>query len=658
MKLYKETINDNSEVTANSQQLEILKKNFPSCFDKNGAFIPHKMEEIVGVSGLELSKESYSLNWLGKSYARLLANENPRTLLREDKEHNSKEENKKSENLLIKGDNLEVLKHLKNAYSESIKMIYIDPPYNTGGDGFVYNDDRKFDMEELSKLAGISLEEAKRILEFTESNSNSHSAWLTFIYPRLYIARELLRDDGVIFISIDDNEASQLKLLCDEVFGEENFIANLPTIMNLKGNNDEFGFAGTHEYILVYGKQKESAILYNISTKDNDEIKKVWDTDNIGYFKLGTLKGGGENGTRDKRPNLFFPIYVNKYSLEFSTTENINYTDKIYPISNDGKELSWRWGKQKIENEKFNIHITIDKNDNFKIERKLRAKNNIPSVKPKTLFYKPEYSSGNGVKVIKELFSDKKVFSYSKPIKLIKDLIEIAISDNDIILDFFAGSGTTAHAVMALNAEDGGNRKFITVQLPEATKEKSEAYQVGYETIFDITKERILRASNKIKNELEQDLTKDISQFDLGFKIYETTPIFDGYLDDIEELESDSKDKLFDGSSLNEYDLDTLLTTWKVYDGMRLTDELQEIRLDGYKAYYGDKKLYFMDKDFETKDIKSLMALLDDTTNDFQPNKLVLFGYNFESKAQRELKEALGNYINKKSIEIDMVIRY
>ena len=188
---------DNSNITSNSKQLELLKRHFPNCFDREGNFISHKMQEIVGESGLDISRESYSLNWLGKSYARLLANENPRTLLREDKEHNSKEANQNSENLLIKGDNLEVLKHLTHAYSESIKMIYIDPPYNTGGDGFVYNDDRKFTVDELSRLAGIDRDESKRILEFTASKANSHSAWLTFMYPRLYVARELLREDGV-----------------------------------------------------------------------------------------------------------------------------------------------------------------------------------------------------------------------------------------------------------------------------------------------------------------------------------------------------------------------------------------------------------------------------------------------------------------------------
>ena len=187
-----EILSDNSETTVNSQQVEMLKKHFPQCFDKDGNFIAEKLNEIVSNSGTSLSKESYGLNWLGKSYARLLANENPLTLLAEDKTHNQKPENKDSQNLLIKGDNLEVLKHLKGAYSESIKVTYLDPPYNTGSDGFVYQDDRKFTPQQLAELAGIETEEAKRILEFTQSKANSHSAWLTFMYPRLYIALSLI----------------------------------------------------------------------------------------------------------------------------------------------------------------------------------------------------------------------------------------------------------------------------------------------------------------------------------------------------------------------------------------------------------------------------------------------------------------------------------
>ena len=245
MDMQKETLFSEVE-TANSKQLAVLKAYFPQCFDKNGAFIQEKLLEIVKSSDVELSKESYSLNWLGKSYARLLANLPPKTLLTE--------ENKNSQNLLIKGDNLEVLKHMVNAYAEKVKMIYIDPPYNTGSDGFAYNDERKFTPEQLSELAGIDLDEATRILDFTVKGSSSHSAWLTFIYPRLYIARELLREDGVIFISIDDNEQSQLKVLCDEIFGEMNFISNIANINNPKGRSDDKYIARSHEYILCYKK--------------------------------------------------------------------------------------------------------------------------------------------------------------------------------------------------------------------------------------------------------------------------------------------------------------------------------------------------------------------------------------------------------------------
>nr|WP_270049351.1 site-specific DNA-methyltransferase [Ignatzschineria rhizosphaerae] len=225
MNIKEETVYSNVE-TANSKQLAILKKHFPNCFDRDGNFIQERMLEVINANEVELSKESYSLNWLGKSYSRLLANLPPKTLIHADVEHNAQEQHKDSKNLLIKGDNLEVLKHLVNAYSEKVKMIYIDPPYNTGSDGFVYNDDRKFTKEQLSELAGIDITEAQRILEYNDKGSSSHSAWLSFMFPRLYVAKGLLQDDGVICISIDENEHSQLKLLCDEIFGEQNFITD------------------------------------------------------------------------------------------------------------------------------------------------------------------------------------------------------------------------------------------------------------------------------------------------------------------------------------------------------------------------------------------------------------------------------------------------
>ena len=636
MDIKKEKLSDNSSVTANSKQLEILKKNFPNCFDKDGAFIPHKMEEIVGSNGLELSKESYSLNWLGKSYARLLANENPLTLLKEDIEHNSKEENKNSQNLLIKGDNLEVLKHLKNAYESQIKMIYIDPPYNTGGDGFVYNDDRKFNMEELSELAGISLDEAKRIIEFTSSKSNSHSAWLTFMYPRLYIARELLKDDGVIFISIDDNEVGQLKLLCNEIFGEENFVGNIAWESKTKSQNTTTSFNKLQpkvEHILCYTKKDKRR--FNLIKVGEKEYTLKDEKGVYREYRLEVMDAGGTRG----RETMVYPIHG----------------------INPPKNKQWKLGEDTINEYIGREDLYI--NDKVVII-KIRPEDENQDISQPFwgLLPKDIGTAESAKKELSAILKNKNHgFETVKPIALIQRLIFHATDENDTILDFFAGSGTTAHTVMCLN-KDRGNRKFITVQLPEKIDQKNKtAYEYvttklkKEPTIFEITKARIVKGVSQIKEKIEKDITKDTNNFDLGFKIFETTPIFEGYLEDEKKL--DGQTTMFDGSSLNIDDLNSLLTTWKAYDGMKLTDELEQITFDKYKAYYGDKKLYFLDKGFTTEDKKVFLEKLD-SDDSFEPNKLVLWGYNFESKYQKELKEALESYTNKKHIEIDMIVRY
>ncbi|MGE0738448.1 site-specific DNA-methyltransferase [Sulfurimonas sp.] len=632
MSITEEKLNDNSKITANSKQLEILKKNFPNCFDKDGNFIAHKMEEIVTGNGLELSKESYSLNWLGKSYARLLANENPRTQLKEDKENNQQEDNKNSQNLLIKGDNLEVLKHLQNAYENQIKMIYIDPPYNTGGDGFVYNDDRKFGMEELSQLAGVSLEEAKKILEFTASNSNSHSAWLTFMYPRLYIARELLKEDGVIFISIDDNEASQLKLLCDEVFGEENFIAEFIWQKRSGANDSKNLVSSDHEYIISYSKRQD--ISLNGTEKTFANYKNP-DDDPLGDWTSGDLTC---NKTATERPNLYYPITDPETGITYECNKN----------------RVWRTVKSKMEQLIKDKKIIFPKSGNGTPMYK-RHKSEVQSLYQPMSSLLGSYLNANSTKELRTVLGEQ-IFSYPKSTKLLKTLIISASNQDDIILDFFAGSGTTAHAVMEQNKEDGGNRKYIIVQIDELTDKKSEAYNAGYKTIFDITKERITRASKKIKEEVSKDVTKDRSDYDLGFKIFETTPLLENPLDKMDKFD-DNTSKLFEPTTLTEDDFNALLTTWKVHDGIKLTDELKEVTFKEYKAYYGDKKVYFVHNGFTTQDLKEFIKKLDDDKS-FEPNKLIVFGYTFESKYQREISEALASYTNKKSIEIDMIVRY
>ena len=653
MNIREEKLNNNNGITANSKQLEILKKNFPQCFDKNGNFIVTKMEELVTSNGLELSKESYSLNWLGKSYARLLANENSLTMLKEDKTHNSLKENKNSQNILIKGDNLEVLKHLKNAYENQIKMIYIDTPYNTGNDGFVYNDNRKFTIEELSQLAGVSLEESKRILEFTESNCNSHSAWLTFMYPRLYIARELLKDDGVIFISIDDNEASQLKLLCDEVFGEENFVGDSIRKTKSMTADEATGFNLQHEILFIYSKDRRN-------TRLKGEPKEYSSYSNPDNDPHGDWKSGDPSAKSGSDTTSFKIINPNTGKVDLPPK------GRYWAFSEDSLKKYKKKGKIKFKT----THKENERGFIFKV-----YKNELKSL------YNPvhslcstqnDYMNQVGTKELKVIFNNEEMFENPKPILFIKKIIQYSTSTNDIVLDFFAGSGTTAHAVLELN-KDNLNRKFITVQLPELIDEKknSIAYDFVKElrkkqypniknevellkkyppTIYDITKERITIAFKKIKDENSD------YQDDLGFKIFETTPLLENPLDKMDKFDEKSP-KLFDVSTLKEDDFNALLTTWKVHDGMKLTDELQEISFKNYKAYYGDKKLYFVNSGFTTEDLTEFIKKLDEDKT-FEPNKLILLGYIFASRYQREISEALTSYTNKKSIEIDMIIRY
>ena len=342
-------------------------------------------------------------------------------------------------NFILEGDNIHSLKLLEKTHKGKIDVIYIDPPYNTGNKDFIY-DDKIVDSQDTFK----------------------HSKWISFMNERLNIAKKLLSKDGIIFISIDDNELSNLILLCNEIFGEQNFVACLPTIMNLKGNQDEYGFAGTHEYTLVFCNQKQSKIM-GMFDVDEEEVLDSWSMDEIGYYKKGAnLKSTGVNAPRNKRPNLFFPLYVNeKLELRIEKPKEEKWI-QVYPIT-DGKEMSWRWSKEKFKNQINDVIINYNSNnDTYTFNKKQRPQlGEIPTKKPKSFMYKPEYSSGNGTAQIKKIFGYK-VFSNPKPIELIKDLIKISsIKKEYTVLDFFAGSGTTAQAVMELNLEDKGNRKFI-----------------------------------------------------------------------------------------------------------------------------------------------------------------------------------------------------
>nr|WP_228479000.1 DNA methyltransferase [Neisseria meningitidis] len=616
-----EAIYTSDGITANSTQLEQLKKLFPACFDADGNFLIDRLQAEIAPQ-TDIGREFYEMNWLGKSYARLLRNLPPETLISEDKTHNAKPENAGSQNLLIRGDNLEVLKHLKNAYTNSVKMIYIDPPYNTGSDGFVYQDDRKFTPAELACLANIDEDEAARILDFTDKGSNSHSAWLTFMYPRLYIARELLKDDGVIFISIDDNEAAQLKLLCDEVFGEGNFIKDLIVNTSEGGGNAKYVVNG-HETVLVYAK--DITHFDNLKRPKDIRGKKIVINDELYWIQ--------EDAVREqfgKYGNLHYEDIIEIKGIEFKNKidKDIENNEYILIPKSYGKTIIGKLRKVSDDFSKFHSILNIGN-----ISKNLTK---------------------DGIRELEELFETGKGYSpfeTPKPLDLLKRLVLSATfkgNQTDLILDFFAGSGTTAHAVMQLNAEgQNGNRRYICVQLPEKTAEKSEARKAGYPTIFDITKARIEKAAAKIRVE-HPDYTGDS-----GFKIFQTADNFRQHPD--KDFSPEQPDLPLN-DELSEEQLQTLLTTWTLYDGAALTTSVEPVRLGAYTAYLCEKRLYLMNAGFTSADLLAFIRKLDDDAA-FNPNRVIVFGSNMASAMQHELDQAVRGYANKKEIELNVVIR-
>lgn len=643
--MLKDVLNNNEEVTPNSKEIAILKEHFPSCFQKDGSFDLERFKGFLN-DRITITNEGYELKFLGKNYARLLASLDTTTVIKPNEEHNSKPENKNSENIYISGDNLDGLKHLLKSYSGKIKCIYIDPPYNTGGDGFVYNDKFDFSVDSLSEKLSVSEEQAERILDLTRRGSASHSAWLMFMYPRLILARDLLTNDGVIFISIDDNECHNLKLLCDDVFGEENLIATLPTVMNLKGNQDEFGFAGTHEYTIAYARKKEDLLLNEFEI-DEDELEE-WEVDEYGYYKRGAnLKATGVNAPREKRPNLWFPIYVKdeKWSLDY-----FEGSQEILPLT-DGREMSWRWSKNKFREEHYNVIINVN-GDSVSIYKKQRPSlGDLPSRKPKTIFYKPEYSSGNGTNEVKDILGGK-MFSNPKPLKLISDLLEIGCAADSMSLDFFSGSATTAHAVMKLNVQDGGNRKYIMVQLPERVKEKSEAENAGYRTVDQIGMDRIVKAAAKIKEENPD------TNVDLGFKHFVLEEPTANTLDKIEIFDPDNLELFADKTLLEEFGKSTILATWLTRDGYGLSVEPEELGLSGYTGYFIGKHLYLIDAEIPNGAIEDLVVRYE-TDGNFNAENIVLFGYSFTWREMEQLKINLKRIKNtEKNLNINFDVRY
>ena len=467
---------------------------------------------------VKVGKERYQINWPGKTESLLLANTPIKKTLRPKVEESKDWET--TQNLFIEGDNLDALKLLQNTYLGKVKMIYIDPPYNTGND-FIYKDSFKVSADEHKFDSGQADEEGNRLVPNPESKGRFHSDWLSMMYPRLLLAHRFLRDDGVIFISIDDHEQANLKRLCDEVFGENNFVANFTIKSNPRGSQASRLIAVEHENIIAYSKSYDKLEIIGYE-KGNDEITDYSLNDEDGKYRLLGLRQRGGAWKREDRPLLYYPIFVNPNNGEVSLKKTPTHTKEALPKRPSGEESRWTWGKTKFEKDS---HLLVGKNvsrrgqedfwDVFRKDYLLSDDGQVARKKPRSVWDEKEMNYQNAKNEIKDLFGNSEIFDYPKPTFIVQKCMEMLKNEDDIILDFFAGSGTTAHAVMQLNAKDGGNRRFICVQLPEVCGEESEAEKAGYTHITEITKERIRRAGEKIlADSPHPDWNKDI-----GFRV-------------------------------------------------------------------------------------------------------------------------------------------
>lgn len=458
---------------------------------------------------VEGNEERYQFTWPDKKKSILLANAPISATLRPCREESVEFDN--TENLYIEGDNLEVLKLLQETYLGKVKMIYIDPPYNTGSD-LIYEDDFTGNTEDYIISSGQVDNAGNKLVENIDSNGRFHTDWLNMIYPRLKVAKDLLSEDGVIFISLDDNEVVNMKKVCDEVFAPSNFVGQITVVGNPRGR-DYGGVARMHDYILVYRKSQQTAL--NLIEDPNNEFKMF---DELGGFELRELRNRNIKFNKENRPNLYYPFYINpekedKYGLHPISLVSQEGWIELYPLASQGVNTVWRWGKPKSEaNLNINILAKPMKNGSYMIVEKYRESR----MMARSVWWDKETNTEKGTLLVKELMEGK-VFDYPKPVEMLMRMCEMGTNPNseDIVLDFFSGSGTTAHAVEQLNSKDSGNRQFIMVQLPEPTPEASEAFRSGYLSIADIGKERIRRAGIKIKN--ENPLTT--ANLDTGFRV-------------------------------------------------------------------------------------------------------------------------------------------
>jgi len=566
-------------------------------------------------------KERYRLEWPGKRESLLMANTPTNKTLRPIREDSVDFDN--TENIYIEGDNLEVLKLLQGSYHGKVKMIYIDPPYNTGKD-FVYSDKFAQDKSEYEEESGQVDEEGNRLFLNTESNGRYHSDWLSMMYPRLKLARNLLSKEGVIFISIDDHEVDNLKKLCSELFGAENFQGQF--CVKSTPNARDYGHIGKmHEYVLMYSKN-------HLLCKTNqliEENKKFKYSDAKGGFNIHPLYNSNEAFNNLNRPNLYYPFYINPlkrdnngfYSLSLTKDEECI---EVYPPKSvkNSVQFVWRWGVPK-SNENINIEIVGHKTTNgeFRVVQKMRHTSKII----RSILLDKSYSSRQGTSELESLFGQK-LFSFPKPLELIKKFIQIGTNDNDIVLDFFAGSATTAHAIMDINVPDEDKRKYIVVQIPEQLERSNSG---NFTTLSQLAIARVKLAATKIKDETGADI-------DYGFRVYR---LDDSNMNDVYYLPQDYEQGNVQGLANNikmDRTSEDLLTQIILDWGLPLSLPIEQVEIGGKKVYKvaGDSLFACFDADINESFAEAVA--------EYKPHRLVFKDNSFSSNnAKINMKQVL-----------------
>jgi len=569
------------------EKIEQLKKIYPALFSDEGNLNEEELRAFLKQFA-STSEGKYEFNWAGKMSAKRNAFTTSRAMLKPDKERSIDFDN--TENLIIEGDNLEVLKLLQKSYQGKIKCIYIDPPYNTGND-FIYTDDFSEDKKAYWEKSGTT-QDGVKLDTNTESQGRYHSNWLNMICPRLLLARNLLREDGVIFVSVDDHEVAQLRILMDEIFGEEHFVNQLVWEKKIRpSNKNKNGFSKVVEYIFFYKNQIEDYIINN-NELTHEYVKKVY-----------------KNPDNDPRGNWRTkPLW---------SDSNNNPMKKLVLPNGENLEKKWFVGQEKLD--RLFSEKRIYKSSTGVLSEKIFLSENKGQNPLELLSAMENLTTEHGTKELKLLFNNTTVFPNPKPILLIRNLLQrINTLQNDIILDFFAGSGTTAQAVMELNKEDGGNRKFILVQIPEKTDESSEAYKAGYKKISNICIERVKRVSNKLKEEKTEG--------DLGFKVFILSPSYfpeNLFTPDPEKTEDENKKALAkyieEASTQLEFKFDEFDLMYEVLlkDGFTLNFKIEKLseftKNNIYKVTDGEKHAYVtLDGDLKDETLQKLQSHIDE----------------------------------------------